>query len=113
MTTMNNTCPKCGSHFVQTVSVRSRIPTRWVFGCGTQEGIEHEIAQSDCCRARQLEAVILKIDRMSSAWLSHGRDEVKSFAREVFDVCEQIINPAPVGKPAESINSTDKNQPVQ
>jgi hypothetical protein len=52
------------------------------------------VEHSQGCRIRQLEAVILKIDRMASAWLSHGREEAKPFAREVFDVCEQAIQAA-------------------
>jgi hypothetical protein len=66
-----------------------------------------QFSQHAKCRRIQLEAVVLKIDRMASAWLSHGRDEIKPFAKEVFDVCEQAIQTGD-DTPAPRINTTEK-----
>lgn len=96
------TCPKCGDN-------GKHWRDRSDFDCGSVRYNSGrrvgEFHQSPGCRTRQLEAVVLKIDRMASAWLSHGRDEVKPFAREVFDACEQIVNPPTVDDTCRSKDS--------
>ncbi len=38
-------------------------------------------------------AALVKLDRIASAYLEHGREETKELAKQIFDICEAVLNP--------------------